>query len=90
VLASVISAGYYLPVIMAIYMKPEPLEQAHAGMQLGPLGNAVVAVSVAGLLFFGVRPNRLLEIARTSGASVRVAPAVSSYAPPAARDATGR
>src|SRR5439155_225076 len=53
VLASVISAGYYLPVIMAMYMKPEPGEQAHAGMQLGPLGNAVVAVSVAGLLFFG-------------------------------------
>jgi len=90
VLASVISAGYYLPVIMAMYMKPEPGEQAHAGMQLGPLGNAVVAVSVAGLLFFGVRPNRLLEIARTSGASVRVAPAVSSSAPPAARDASGR
>jgi len=44
VLASVISAGYYLPVIMAMYMKPEPGEQAHAGMQLGPLGNAVVAV----------------------------------------------
>src|SRR5439155_1430176 len=82
VLASVISAGYYLPVIMAMYMQPEPSEQAHAGMRLGRLGAAVVAASVAGLLFFGVRPNRLLDIARTSGASVRAAPAVSSDAPP--------
>jgi len=63
-------------------MQPEPSEQAHAGMRLGRLGAAVVAASVAGLLFFGVRPNRLLDIARTSGASVRAAPAVSSDAPP--------
>src|SRR5439155_16874329 len=48
VLASVISAGYYLPVIMAMYMQPEPSEQAHAGMRLGRLGAAVVAASVAG------------------------------------------
>ena len=78
VLASVISAGYYLPVIMAMYMKPEPFEQAHGGMRLGPLGSIAVAVSVAGLLFFGVRPNRLLDLARTSGAAVRPAPAATS------------
>ncbi len=82
VLASVISAGYYLPVIMAMYMKPEPFEQAHVGMRLGRLSGAVVAVSVAGLLFFGVRPNRLLDLARASGAAVKPAPAVSSYAAP--------
>ena len=91
VLASVISAGYYLPVIMAMYMQPEPSAEAHAGMRLGRLGGAVVAAAVVGLLFFGVRPNRLLDIARVSGASVRVAPAVSSDAPPAApREPTGR
>src|SRR5437016_2252474 len=82
VLASVISAGYYLPVIMAMYMQPEPSAEAHAGMRLGRLGSAVVAAAVAGLLFFGVRPNRLLDIARVSGASVRVAPAGSSDALP--------
>src|SRR5207245_6044018 len=49
VLASVISAGYYLPVIMAMYMKPEPGEQAHRGMPLGPARHGVVAVSGHGL-----------------------------------------
>ncbi len=81
VLTSVVSAGYYLPVIMAMYMKPEPFAQAHAGMRLGRLGGAVVAVSVAGLLFFGVRPNRLLDLARTSGAAL---------APPPGPTAPGR
>jgi NADH-quinone oxidoreductase subunit N len=71
VLTSVVSAGYYLPVIMAMYMKPEPTETAHADVRLGRLGAAVVALSVAGLLFFGVRPNRLLDLAKTSGDGLR-------------------
>jgi NADH-quinone oxidoreductase subunit N len=71
VLTSVISAGYYLPVIMAMYMQPEPFEQAHSGMHIGRLGGAVVAVSVAGLLFLGIRPNRLLDLAKTSGDGLR-------------------
>ncbi len=75
VLTSVVSAGYYLPVIMAMYMKPEPFEQAHSGMRLGRLGGAVVALSVAGLLVLGVRPNRLLDLAKTSGAGLHAAPA---------------
>src|SRR5207244_3332520 len=66
VLTTVVSAGYYLPVIMAVYMKPEPFEQAHAGVRLGRLGGLVVAASVAGLLFFGVRPNRLLDLAKAT------------------------
>ena len=49
----------------------------------------LMAVSVASLLFFGVRPNRLLDMARTSGAAVRPAPAVTSGAPPAAPRRTG-
>src|SRR2546430_5373885 len=34
VLASVISAGYYLPGIIALYMQPQPSAEAHAGMPL--------------------------------------------------------
>jgi len=49
VLTSVISAGYYLPVIMAMYMQPEPFEQAHAGMRIGRWGGAAWRF-VAGLL----------------------------------------
>ena len=91
VLTSVVSAGYYLPVIMAMYMKPEPFEQAHAPMRLGLLGRAAVFASVVGLLYFGVQPNRLLDLARASGATVRKAPlpAAMSPAPPAPRAPTG-
>jgi NADH-quinone oxidoreductase subunit N len=81
VLTSVVSAGYYLPVIMAMYMKPEPFEQAHAGVRLTRLGALVVAASVAGLLFFGVRPNRLLDLARATGEGLHSVPAASATAP---------
>ena len=81
VLTSVVSAGYYLPVIMAMYMKPEPFEQAHAGVRLGRLGAVIVAASVVGVLFFGVRPNRLLDLARATGAGLHAVPAASIPAP---------
>ncbi len=89
VLTSVISAGYYLPVIMAMYMQPEPFAQAHTGMRLGRLGGAVVAVSVAGVLFLGIRPNRLLDLAKTSGDGLRAVTAVATPAPPSPTS-TGR
>jgi len=69
-------------VIMAMYMQPEPFEQAHTGMQIGRLGGVAVAVSVAGLLFLGVRPNRLLDLAKTSGDGLRSVPALTTAAPP--------
>ncbi len=80
-LTSVVSAGYYLPVIMAMYMKPEPSAAAHADMRVGRLGGAVVALSVAGLLYFGVRPNRLLDLAKTSGDGLRRTPAPPTTTP---------
>jgi len=79
VLTSVISAGYYLPVVMAMYMKPAVGEQAHAGAVLDRWGRAALAVAVAGLLWFGVAPGSLLDLAKTSGAAIR----------PAATAATG-
>ncbi|HYU37855.1 MAG TPA: hypothetical protein VEL29_07955, partial [Gemmatimonadales bacterium] len=85
VLTSVISAGYYLPVIMAMYMQPEPFEQAHAGMRIGRLGGAAVALSVAGLLVLGIRPNRLLDLAKTSGDGLAGVPAAAPPLQPSAR-----
>ena len=71
VIATAISAGYYLPVIMAMYMKPEPVDgRARAGVPLGPLAGFVVTASIAALLVFGILPSRLLELARSSGASI--------------------
>jgi len=73
VLTSVVSAGYYLPVIMAMYMKPEPIEAAHVDVYLDRWGRAAVAAVVAGLLLFGVWPNRLFDLARSAGDSVHPA-----------------
>ena len=89
VLTSVLSAVYYLPVIMAMYMKPEPFAEAHSGMRLGVFGRTAVLVSVVGLLYLGVRPNRLLDIARTSGAAVRSAPPATSGTPLPPRTSLG-
>ncbi|HET8713815.1 MAG TPA: NADH-quinone oxidoreductase subunit N, partial [Gemmatimonadales bacterium] len=71
VLTSVVSAGYYLPVIMAMYMKPEPIEAAHVDVVLDRWGRAAMAVVVVGLLLFGLWPNRLFDLARSAGQSVR-------------------
>jgi NADH-quinone oxidoreductase subunit N len=82
VLTSVVSAGYYLPVIMAMYMQPAPSAAAHAGIRLGRLAGVAVAVSIAGLLVLGVRPNRLLDLAK---ASALTAPAPFAVAAPTGR-----
>jgi hypothetical protein len=63
-------------------MRPAPFPQAHAGVRLGRLGAAALAVCVAAVLYFGLRPNRLLDLAQTSGATVR--PAAGLVASPPA------
>ncbi len=64
VLTSVVSAGYYLPVVRAMYMKPRLHEQAHAGVSVPRLAGATLAVMVAALLVFGLWPNLVLDAAR--------------------------
>jgi len=64
VLASVLSAGYYLPVIMAMYMKPASSEGAHKGVDLIGAARWVVGVAAVVLLLLGVWPNRAMDAAR--------------------------
>ncbi len=62
--STVISAGFYLPVIMAMYMKPPASETAHEGTVLTGASRWVVAVLAAFLLLFGVWPNRAMDVAQ--------------------------
>jgi len=66
VLTSVVSAGYYLPVIMAMYMKPAPSGERYAGVRLPPAAAGAVALAVAAILLFGFWPAGLLDVARQS------------------------
>lgn len=71
VVTSVISAGFYLPVLMVAYMKPAAHEDAHRDTRLVGLTRWSVAVAVAAVLALGVRPQPLLDLARETGASLR-------------------
>jgi NADH-quinone oxidoreductase subunit N len=66
VLTSVVSAGYYLPVVMAMYMRPAPDSERYAGVRLAPAALGAIALSVAVVLFFGVWPGPLLDVAGQS------------------------
>jgi NADH-quinone oxidoreductase subunit N len=63
VLTSVISAGYYLPVIMSMYMKAPSSEEVHRGIRLFPAAAGAIAVSVAAVLLFGFWPGGALDAA---------------------------
>ena len=63
VLASAVSAGYYLPVVMAMYMKPPVSDSAHQDVSVvGATGWVIGAVTVA-LLALGVWPQPMLDAA---------------------------
>ena len=71
VLTSVVSAGYYLPVIMAMYMRPLRDPEAPRAMRLPSAAAATVAVCVVLVLLFGVWPTYMLDLAGLSAASLR-------------------
>lgn len=74
VVTTVVSAGYYLHVVMAMFMKPRP----SGASSLPPLGVAprlVIGVSLLAILFYGIFPEPVVRFART---------AVSQKAPTAA------
>jgi NADH-quinone oxidoreductase subunit N len=63
VLATVISAGYYLYVVMVMFMKPRP-EHAPPLPVVGGMSRAVIFASVILLLVFGVYPDPVVRWAR--------------------------
>jgi NADH:ubiquinone oxidoreductase subunit 2 (subunit N) len=70
VVTSVISVGYYLPVMMAMYMKNAPDEELHRAIRLWPTAGAAVAVSVIAVILFGVWPRGALDAAQNSAGTL--------------------
>jgi NADH-quinone oxidoreductase subunit N len=70
VVTSVISAGYYLPVIMSMYMKSAPSEEAHRGIRLSPAAASAIAISVGAVLLFGFWFGGALDVAVKSAATL--------------------
>ncbi|HXG45103.1 MAG TPA: NADH-quinone oxidoreductase subunit N [Gemmatimonadales bacterium] len=62
VVTSVVSAGYYLPVIMAMYMRPARAPLAFFDRGLPRAAAATVAVAVLVLLGFGFWPTPALQV----------------------------
>ena len=68
VVTSVVSAGYYLPVIMAMYMRPAPSGDRYAAVRLAPAAAGAIALTVVAVLVFGVWPSGALDLAvRSAG-----------------------
>jgi NADH-quinone oxidoreductase subunit N len=70
VVTSVVSAGYYLPVIMAMYMKAASREALEREVRLSPAGASAIALSVVAVLLFGFWPSGMLEAAGRSASAL--------------------
>jgi NADH-quinone oxidoreductase subunit N len=70
VLTSVVSAGFYLPVLMAAYMRPLPAEGAYAAAGMPRAAGLAVAVAVLLVLVLGVWPAGVLDLSTSSAASL--------------------
>jgi NADH-quinone oxidoreductase subunit N len=70
VLTSVVSAGYYLPVIMAMYMKPAPSADRYAATRLAPAAFGAITLTVAAVLLLGIWPRAVLDLAGRTGTTL--------------------
>ena len=73
-MASVVSAGFYLPVVMVMYMKPAASDDVHGSTNLVGPARLVVTFATVLLLLFGVWPNRAMDLARNGADGLQPAP----------------
>ena len=78
VLTSLVSAGYYMPVIMAMYMRPSRTPLVYHDRGLAGTAGVAVAVSVALILLLGLWPVEVLHL--TDGAASSLAQTAESAA----------
>jgi len=81
VLATTISAGYYLYVVMVMFMKPRP-DLAPPLPVVGALSRAVIFASAILLLIFGVFPDPVVRWARNGTGLVPAMPAAAALPSP--------
>jgi NADH-quinone oxidoreductase subunit N len=74
VLGSLVSAGYYLPIIMAMTMKPSRSPESHRQVSFSWAARATVAIAVAVTVVFGLWPAGPLAGALESARSLRPSP----------------
>jgi NADH-quinone oxidoreductase subunit N len=79
VLTTTISAGYYLGLVVAMFMKPRPAGAA-ALPPAGILSRAVIVMSVALILVFGAWPDPIVKLVNRHGTLGGPAPATSQTA----------
>jgi NADH-quinone oxidoreductase subunit N len=81
VLTTVVSAGYYMYVVMLMFMRPRP-DNAPAPEAPGGITRMVLALSVGLILLFGFFPEQAIGIARLATPRVEIVPQTSATAPP--------
>ena len=75
VLTSVISCGYYMYVVLVMFMKPRPEGQVVSDPRsVGSATRWVIGLSTVILLILGVFPNALVSLTQRSGSYLRPAP----------------
>lgn len=70
VLASVVSAGYYLPIIMAMYMRDAEAGSDYSGVSVWGAAVGAVAVAIVGIILLGVWPPDLIDLSMESAAAL--------------------
>jgi NADH-quinone oxidoreductase subunit N len=71
VITSGISIGYYLPVVLAMTLKPTRTRQAHKTIRFPGPAKVAVALCVAALLVLGVWPRTVLDFATQEAVQLR-------------------
>jgi NADH-quinone oxidoreductase subunit N len=70
VITSVVSAGYYLPVIMSMYMQPARAPMVYFDRGLAGSARLAVAVAVVLMLVLGVWPTAMLHLSDAAAFSL--------------------
>jgi len=80
-LGSLVSLGYYLPVIMAMTMKPERTPDVHRQVLVSKAGKVIIAGAVAAIIFLGIWPRIPLDLGRRTVESMTKPAVVAAEQP---------